>query len=183
MKRITLMEGIGVALCFAMATIPLSIFFTLFFPTLKMRGTFIAMVMAYLLYLVTRRVARQGRVITFIASGACCTALVLFSPSIAALMAGASLLIWIVRSLLLHRRPLPALLDGAVSLCACGFASGAYYSGSSIILVVWSFFLVQALFVICSRQSECVAESSKSVDEFSRAHLAAEEAFAALVNR
>jgi hypothetical protein len=102
--------------------------------------------LVYLIYLLRRSDARIGRVVTLAGWAAASFACWLFDvPLLHQALAQAGF-IWLVRSLYFHNSLLAAALD--FGLVAAGGAAGAWalINTGSPAAVLWSFFLLQALF-------------------------------------
>ena len=104
--------------------------------------------LAYLVYLFRRSETRIGRVVAIAAWAAVSLACWLFElPTSQHALAQAGI-VWLLRSLYFHDSLLAALLD--LGLVAAGLVAGAWalintYSAAA---VLWSFFLLQALFCL-----------------------------------
>jgi hypothetical protein len=153
MNRPTFLEGALVALVAALAASVLDTVLCLGLrgapapaPTLALALTVASLGLGYLLYLVGRRGARAGRVLLALAwLPLTATAFVLL-PTVWGQVLVQLGLVWVARVWLFHGTPFAALLD--LGLVASGTAAALWagvHSGS-LFLVVWSLFLVQALF-------------------------------------
>jgi hypothetical protein len=95
-------------------------------------------------------------------------------------------MVWIIRVLYFSNGVLPALLD--LGLSALALAAGVWAAGQtgSVLLAVWSFFLVQALFgsiprslttqALTGRATERGTRPGADEEPFERAHRNAEAA-------
>lgn len=93
-------------------------------------------------------------------------------------------LVWLVRSLYFYASLLPALMD--LGLTALGLAAAVWAANQShsFFLSVWSFFLVQALFVVIpKRLSPTNARPSENDLKFNRAYRSAESALRRIHSR
>jgi hypothetical protein len=148
MKRPTFIQGAVVAFVFALAGAAA-------FTTLKLllgSGFLLKFLISvlggfYVLYLLSRSNEKTGR-LTIPAlwlSGA--IAAWLFLPGLALFVITHLGMVWLIRSLYFHTSVLPALLD--LGLCALSLvaAIATAQHSHSIFLTIWSFFLLQALFV------------------------------------
>jgi hypothetical protein len=102
---------------------------------------------AYLFYLMTRSKARVGRVTTLSLWTALAAITWWVAPPFPLYLLIHVAAIWLVRSLYFHSGVIPALMDlglNSLSISACVWA---LTRSGSVFLAVWTFFLVQALFV------------------------------------
>jgi hypothetical protein len=134
--------------------------------------------LGYVVYLLSHSPARVGRVTALAAWGAMAVALWVATPSLVlyvALHVGA---IWLVRSLFFHSSLLSAGADFGLSVLALAAAVWAVVHTGSLLLGIWCFFLVQALFVAIphglARRPRADREDRE--DPFEHAHRVAEAA-------
>jgi hypothetical protein len=108
-----------------------------------------------------------------------------FSPSLLVYLTVHVGMVWLIRALYYTAGVLPALLDLGLSALALAAAVWAAGQTGSVFLAVWSFFLVQALFVVMPRSVRDPAPLKDGVrdDEFERAHRNAEAALRRLSTR
>jgi hypothetical protein len=97
-------------------------------------------------------------------------------------------LIWGIRAYTYGRSPVAWLLHGGLCLLGLGAALWAYAHSGSIVLAVWSFFLLQALFVcvpprLAQQPVEEGVTGGQEADGFARAHQAAQKALDRLRTR
>lgn len=148
MKRETFLNGAIVAFVLAagggIAFLALK---PVFGAAFVLRGLIAATSGGYVLYLLQRSDERAGRVavpaLWLVVAGVIWA----LAPGVPAFTLAHVGLIWLVRSLYFHAGITAALLD--LGLCGAGFlaALAAAASSHSVFLTVWTFFLVQALFV------------------------------------
>ena len=148
MKRPTFFQGVLVAALFALAG---SAFVAAFVPFLGSvtvaRLVVPGLALAYLLYLLPRSGHRAGRVTTFALWSVMAIASWLFVPSFAFYLLIHAGALWLIRSLYFYSGVLPALIDiGLNGLSVVAGLSTLHRTGS-VFLAIWTFFLVQALFV------------------------------------
>jgi hypothetical protein len=181
MKRPTFFEGVAVALGASVLGSALYGALTLVIGgDWALRLIVAVLGLAYLLYLLSLTRHRAGRIATLAFWG--------FAAGLAWLL-GLSLplyvlvhlgLIWLLRSLYFYSSPLSALTDMGLNGLSLGAAAWAVVQSHSLFLGIWSFFLVQALFVaIPARIGAKSTKNSAQQDEedaFERAHRAAEAA-------
>ncbi len=181
MRKPTFFEGAGVALIAALAGSALYAALDAVFPgVLVMRIVVAGIGLAYLLYLLSRSDERIGR-ITMLAVWCLATVAIWFLvPSSALYLLLHIGLIWLIRSLYFYTGVLSALLDLGLNGLALAAAIWAALQSGSIFLSLWSFFLVQALFVAVPtsiRQRKAGGQQQRqNEDRFQQAHRAAESA-------
>ena len=148
MKRPTFIQGIVIA--FVLALIAAAAFSTL---KLIYASSFILKLLItcfgafYVIYLLARSAEKTGR-LTMPALwlvGAVCAWI--FLPGLTLFLLAHVGMIWLIRSLYFHSSILPALLDLGLCALAVVAAIAIALHSHSVFLSVWSFFLVQALFV------------------------------------
>jgi hypothetical protein len=134
--------------------------------------------LAYVVYLLRRNEERVGRVVATALWLVAALALWIFEPPALLYLAAHLGLVWLVRSLYFHSSLLTALAD--LGLVALGFAAAVWAASEthSVALSVWTFFLVQALFIAIPARIAATAAAASDIpeDRFQRAHLAAEAA-------
>ncbi len=148
MKRPTFFQGVVIAFVFALigaaAFSALQLIYASSFVVKLLITCFGAL---YVIYLLARSAERTGR-LTIPAlwiAGALTAWIVL--PELTLFLLAHVGMVWLVRSLYFHSSVLPALLDlGLCALAVIAAIATALHS-HSVFLSVWSFFLVQALFV------------------------------------
>lgn len=175
MNKPSFLEGVVVA---AAASLGGSVLFTAL-ATLTSPGEALAFAitavgLGYQGYLFSRAESRRGRLLTIV---------LWLSISVGALALGASArefvlvqagLIWLSRSLLLDRG-IPALvLDGLLVAFGLAAALWAEFGSGSLLLALWSFFLVQALFPNISQRPNATPKMEK--DPFDKSEAAAQAA-------
>ena len=136
--------------------------------------------LAYLLYLLRRSRVRVGRVVLLALWTAASLAGLFFDlPALEQVLLQAGF-IWLTRALYFHGSLFSAALD--FGLVAAGLAAGAWamLSSGSLAAALWSFFLLQALFVwipnSTRRQAEHIRRSANERSPFQSAHRVAIDA-------
>ena len=183
MHRPTLLEGVLVALVLSLSVSPLVVFVQLALGSL-LAWKIGVMVLAYtyMCYLLMRSGRRSGRVtlgllaLTILLASIVCN---LRFPTILLLCVT---LMWAVRSFAYSRSLVSTVLQGGVCVLGCGAALIVYGHSRSLALAIWSFFLVQAAFVLIPAQ--CIRRSATpggttlgdTSDGFGLAYHAAEQA-------
>ena len=179
MKRPTFFEGVAVAAVASLAAGACYAALALVFPSAGvMRLVVAALSLAYVVYLLKRTEERIGRIVAIAVWVAAALALWIFAPSSLFYLAGHLGLVWLVRSLYFHGSLLSALAD--LGLVALGLAAAVWAATQthSVALSVWTFFLVQALFVTIPPRLASSESAARELpeDPFQRAHQAAEAA-------
>ena len=136
--------------------------------------------LAYLVYLLRRSSARVGRVVLLAGWGVASLAGWLLDLSLFQQVVVQAGLIWLARSLYFHGSVLAALLD--LALVATGLLAGAWalLNTGSIAAALWTFFLLQALFVwipaFVPRQADDPFYRRDDTSRFQSAHRVAVDA-------
>ena len=90
-------------------------------------------------------------------------------------------MIWVIRSVFYHRSPVGALLDLLLNGLSVAASAWSMVHSESLFMSLWSFFLVQALFVAIPARFKPLAKGNRQPDrQFQRAHQAAQAAIAKL---
>lgn len=176
MKSPTFLHGALVALILAFAS---AVIFAavgpVFGSAVTLRGIIALVGGAYVLYLLSSSRERAGRVVVPAVWSAAAAAFWWLLPGLLPFVLGHVGLIWLVRSLYHHSGVLRAL--GDLALSAFSLAAGLWALGtSSLFLAVWSFFLLQGLFVVLTESAGTPSDLTASGDDFQRARGAAEAA-------
>ena len=148
MKRPTFIQGIVIAFVFALigaaAFSALTLIYASSFIVKLLITCFSAL---YIVYLLARSAERTGRLTIPALWIAGAISAWIFLPGLALFLLAHVGMVWLIRSLYFHSSVLPALLDlGLCALSVIAVFATALHS-HSVFLSVWSFFLVQALFV------------------------------------
>ena len=187
MKVPSFSEGIGVALVGSLAGSGL---FAAMGWLLEGVGVFrlvIALLsFVYVIYLMVRSPVRSGRLVVMAAwMLVAFSTWILFPPLLLYLLVHV-LLIWLVRILYFHSNVLSAFMDLALSGFAFAMAAGATMWTHSVFLGMWTFFLLQALFVLLpsGKGKSTVSRRRRrdAPDHFEQAHRMAEAALQKLSN-
>lgn len=161
-----------------------------------------ASALGYLIYLLLRGHAREGRVLVPLAWASISAVVLLGDASLAVHLLAQAGLIWLTRSWCFHRGVLGAVADLGVIAAGLAAFTWAAHHGASLALAIWSLMLVQSVFVLvpsrrcesaADRGRECAADRSRKsavhaargngVDDFERAHRCAESALRDLYSR
>lgn len=181
MKQPTFPEGVAVALAASLAGGAVYSALDVVFPGAPVLRLLIAVIsLVYIIYLLGRSPERVGRV-TAVAVWLIVAGVLWFTqpplPLYLCMHLGA---IWLIRSLYFYSSVLSALADlGLNSLGLCA-AIWAITRTNSVFLAIWSFFLVQALFVVIPkeafRRSGTNRAGQAGTDRFQHAYRSAEVA-------
>jgi hypothetical protein len=190
MHRPTLLEGVLVALVLSLSLSPLIVLVQLSIGSLLVWKTGVmAMAYTYICYLLARSGRRSGRVtlgllaLTVLLAGLVC------NLRFMTMLLLCVTLIWGMRSFAYSRSLVSAVLQGGVCILGCGAALMVYGHSGSLALATWSFFLVQATFVLIPAQfmrrpaTPLGATLGGAPDGFGRAYHAAEQALERLTTR
>lgn len=181
MKRPTFFEGVLVAI--AVSLVGAALFTTLgfVFPL----GPVVRIVVAgiglgYVLYLLSRSRERVGRIVVLTLWVVAAGAAWFMAPSLTLYVFAHLGLVWLVRSLYFYSSMLSALLDLGLNGLALAAAVWAATVTHSVLLSIWCFFLVQALFVAIPKRlprktTPCRPDPDEQ-DRFQHAHRVAESA-------
>ncbi|MCU7917982.1 MAG: hypothetical protein KZQ95_06440 [Candidatus Thiodiazotropha sp. (ex Epidulcina cf. delphinae)] len=185
MKRPGFFEGVGVALAVSIVgSVLFSVLATLFAGGFVLRGLIAALSLLYLLYLLKRSEERVGRITTLTAWLAAALGIWLLGLSLPLYLLAHLGLVWLVRSLYFHAGLIAAFADLGLALFGVAAALWAWLTTGSLGLSLWSFFLVQALFVLIparfKRRKELSAGSQAEADRFQHAYRVAEAAVSKL---
>lgn len=179
MKRETFINGAVVAFIFA-ATGGIA-FFALqpvFSAALLLRVLITIIAGCYVLYLLHRSGERTGRLAVPAMWLPLAGAIWAIAPGLAGFTLAHIGVLWLVRSLYFHAGITAAVLD--LGICGAGFvaALAAAMSSHSVFLCIWTFFLIQALFVAIPTvlPESSPAPIAQADERFQRARAAAEAA-------
>jgi hypothetical protein len=183
MHRPTLLEGVLVALVLSLSVSPLVVFVQLALGSL-LAWKMAVMVMAYtyICYLLARSGRKSGRMTLGLLALTVLLASLVFNLQFATLLLLCVTLIWGIRSFAYSRNLVSAALHGGVCVLGCGAALMMYGHSGSLALAIWSFFLVQAAFVLIPAQfmRRAATPTGETLggapDGFGRAYHAAEQA-------
>ena len=133
--------------------------------------------------------ARAGRLLAVAAWLALDAALFVLDPPLLLWLLAQTFAIWLLRYWCCYGSVVAALADGALNLFALAAAMVGAAHSRSLFLALWSFFLVQALFVLIPEtlRPRIVAEihdrSRDDEDRFDQAHRSADAALRRLTTR
>ncbi len=181
MKQPTFLEGVAVALAVSITGSVLYTAIDTVFPGVPVLRLLIAGIgLAYVVYLLSRSPERVGRVTATAAWLLIAGVLWFTHPPLLLYVCMHLAAIWLIRSLYFYSSALSALADlglNGLGLAACIWA--ITHTGS-VLLAIWCFFLVQALFVAIpkslQRKPVTALAGHDHADRFQHAYHAAENA-------
>jgi hypothetical protein len=190
MKRPTLLEGVFVALTLSLLAAPsAALLYSLVGSLLAWKTVVAVMAYTYICYLLVQRGKMSGRVTLGLLALAVLLAGVALNFRLTSMLLLGVALIWGIRSFAYSRNLMSAVLQGGVCVLGCGAALMVYGHSRSFALAIWSFFLVQAAFVLIPARltrrpaADIGAAVGGASDGFGRAHHAAEQALDRLAMR
>ena len=181
MKRPSFFEGVAVALVASFGGSMFHAAVATVLPGAWLLRVLVATIsLGYVLYLLTRSRETVGRMVAIALWSAVSIVAWWLHPPLSLYVLAHLGLIWLVRSLHFYASVLSALTD--LALCGLSLAAGiwaATHTGS-VLLALWCFFLVQAVFVLIppsiKRNPTAVNRTLDIDDAFERAHQNAETA-------
>ncbi|PVV10938.1 MAG: hypothetical protein B6D77_07620 [gamma proteobacterium symbiont of Ctena orbiculata] len=185
MKRPSLMQGVGVAL---VATIGGGVLFsaltTVFVTDFILRLLIAGMGLLYVLYLLYRSGEKVGRFTSMSIWLVAAVGIWLMGLSLPIYLMAHLGLVWLLRSLYFYSSLISALVDMGLVLFGLAAAVWAMLQTGNLFLSVWSFFLVQALFVFIpntwQRSGKSINTVNVAEDRFQLAHRTAQAALTKL---
>ncbi len=148
MKHVTFINGVVVAFVLAAAGgVAFLALQPVFGAALVLSGLITATAGGYVFYLLQRSDERVGRLAVPALWLVAASVIWALAPGVPGFVLAHISMLWLVRSLYFHAGITAAVLD--LGLCGAGFlaALAAAASSHSVFLSIWTFFLVQALFV------------------------------------
>lgn len=135
---------------------------------------------SYLLYLLRWSGVRLGRMTTLLGWLSVTVVTAWMGPPLILYMLVHVAMIWLARSLYFYSSLLPALADLGLNLVAVAAVVWATAQSGSLLLALWCFFLLQALFVLIPRNWNRPSSAADGVmaedDRFAQARAAAQAA-------
>lgn len=141
-----------------------------------------ALTLAYLIALLAGSEARSGRLVALAAWFFASAVAVTFEPTEAGWLLFQTGAIWLLRSLLRYRSLASALIDLGLSALSLIVAAAVARHTGSLLLCLWSFFLVQALTALIPAKPWRPAQTPAE-EPFERAARGAEAALRRLARR
>jgi hypothetical protein len=181
MRQPTFLEGAGVALAISLAGgVLYTAMDTVFSGVPVLRLLIAGIGLAYVVYLLNRSPERVGRVTAAAAWLVVAGVLWFAHPPLLLYVCIHLGVIWLIRSLYFYSSALPALADLGLNGLGLSAAVWAVTRTGSVLLGIWCFFLVQALFVFIpksvNRKPGAAQAGHESADRFQHAYHAAETA-------
>lgn len=186
MKRPTFLHGVVAAALLAfVAGAVIATLAPLVGTGIVLRLVIAAMTLAYLLYLLRATNERIGKVTTVALWIGLATVTWWVSPPLPLYVLVHVGAIWLVRSLYFHAGVFPSLLDLGLSALGIAVAVWAASRTGSVFVATWSFFLVQALFVVIPKSIGRHTGSVEVADNrtFEQARRQADDALRQLLQR
>ena len=171
MKKITFGEGVVVAFVFAFVSIALHrVLGIVFYPIPAEPILASILTVAYSSYLIYRSKEKIGRIVCVVGIGMAVVvswSIGMLHWTIPLVFLGAVVL---VRAHYYHRSVLVTFADLLLQILAIGFALWVFIETNNTFLVVWAFFLTQALFVFIKPFTHTVAKpvTNHRSNEYSR---------------
>ena len=148
MKRPGFFHGVVIAAIFGFFASALVATLTPFFGFGSVVRLIIpALGLAYLLYLISRSEARVGHVATLSLWSVLAAVSWWAAPPLPLYLLIHVAAVWLVRSLYFYSGIVPALMDLGLSALSISASVWAMTRSGSVFLAIWTFFLVQSLFV------------------------------------
>lgn len=190
MSRPTLLEGVLVALVLSLSVSPLVVLVQLAVGSLlAWKIGLMAVAYTYLCYLLMRSGRKSGRVTLGVLALTVLLAGLVFNVRFSTILLLCVTLIWGMRSCAYSRSLVSTVLQGCVCGLGCGAALMIYGHSGSLALAIWSFFLIQAAFVLIPAPGLRWPARPPGVtpggapDSFGRAYHAAQQALERLTTR
>jgi hypothetical protein len=186
MSRPSFWREVGVALALSIAGgVAYHTFATIVGTTLALRLIVAGLGIVYGVSLLRGLRARVGRLLAIAAWLVLDVALFVFDPPLVLWLMAQGFAIWLLRCWCCYGSLATAVADGALNLFAIAAAMVAAAHSHSVFLALWSFFLVQALFVLIPEtlRPRVAAAHPDDEDRFDQAHRSAESALRRLTAR
>lgn len=140
---------------------------------------------SYILYLLSRAETKIGLGSCAVVSAVLLGGMLAFNLAAFWVVILAVGLIWLVRALYAYGSLVSAALDALLCVASLGCALWAIFLGGNLLVGIWTFLLVQALFVfiprsLFARAGEAKPRCAAKPDRFQQAHHAALEALGRL---
>jgi hypothetical protein len=183
MKRLSLSEGLGLALIFALCSMPMRWLLAPFFPYHGLQATLVALTILYIWFLIAKRENKVGRLLMGLGTTAIGAGILVAADSLAAATLGCSALIWAARSLLHYRSFIPIGCDAFVVLFASCLLMYSNAAVGFTAFSVWVYFLVQAVSTWIPQRFGSQLSRASTSDPFDKAYEAADCALTKLIQR
>lgn len=179
MNKPGFLEGVFIAIVMSiLVSAAITVLSGFFGAGIVLRFVTMTVALAYLLYLLIRSQQRSGRVTTVAVWLVLSMVLWLSWPPIAVYVLIHIGLVWLIRCLYYYSSLFSAVLDLGVSALSVILAAWAGMYTNSVFVVLWCFFLTQALFAFIpasmyqGRQHESVSENERFETAFRNAEAA-----------
>lgn len=180
MKGPGFLQGVGVALLAALLGEVLFVALTPLLGSITALYLVIAAAsFCYILYLLRSSGVRLGRITTLLSWLSITVATAWVGPPLMLYVLIHVAMIWLVRSLYFYSSLLPAMVDLGLNVVAVAAVVWATAQSGSLLLALWCFFLLQALFVMIPQsmnKSSGDASMPDDNDAFAQAHRTAQAA-------
>ena len=183
MQRPTLFAGILVALVAGSLVSPVAFVLRLVLgASMAWKAVIVVMAYAYIVYLLAQSGRTAGRTALAVLSLLTLLASLVWGVQWSSVALIAMAVMWGIRAYAYSRSLVAALLHGGICLLGLGAALWAYAQSGSIALASWSFFLMQAAFVLVpprlARRTSAAGwvAGGQAVDAFVQARQAAQKA-------
>lgn len=186
MKRPGFWHEVGVALVLGIAgSLAWSALCWILNPATALRWVIAGLGIVYAVLQVRGLDARVGRLLVIAAWLALNMALLVFNPPLLEWLLAQAAAIWLLRCWACHGSLFTAMADGVLGLFAVAAGVVVIHTTHSLFLSLWSFFLIQALFVFIPDSLRSAPRTSvpDNDDRFARAQRSAEAALQRLANR
>lgn len=185
MKTPSFLEGVALALAISLMGGVLYTALNSIMPTQAVINLLIPLLsLGYLIYLLRRSNQRIGRISVVLIWLVVAAFIWLFEPPFMLYLMMHIGLIWLIRSLYCYSSMLTSLADLGLNGLALAAGVWALLQTGSFILSLWSFFLVQALFVAIPRRinARSTQLDQTNPEPFQRAYRSAEAAVRKLIS-
>ncbi|HVO57875.1 MAG TPA: hypothetical protein VMT51_09295 [Dongiaceae bacterium] len=177
MKSLSFWRGVAVALVLSLiGAVAFTALEPLVGPGFGLRGLIAALGFSYLLVLLHNTQAPVGRVVTVVIWLAVTALLFVGDPTLWLWLLVQVGMIWLVRCLYLYGSFLAALADAALNGLALAASLSTAQHTHSPFLTLWTFFLVQALYVLIPKLRASATQPETPADGFDQAYRTAEAA-------
>ncbi|MFC1748387.1 hypothetical protein ACFL2V_06225 [Pseudomonadota bacterium] len=178
-KNPSFVEGVAVAVVASLFGAVLYTAFILMFSVgFGARLTVAFVFSAYLVYLLWRSPKKTGRMTALFFWGVTLLATWFIHPPFIIYVMVHMGAVWLIRSLAFYKSIAPALFDLLLVMLSLAASVWAYLNTHSVLLALWTLFLVQALFAVvpCRLKAETKRDSNFQNDRFMQAYQNAEAA-------
>lgn len=180
MNGTTVVKQVVLALVLTGLSLPLiAVARVLGVPTLPFM--FSAVTVGYLATVVVQSWRKPGKCVLISSVAAVCLLSFLGSGTLGGFLAVLAVTVWLVRSLVSYERASGWLFDGALVYVGVAAAAWVLSSTGAIVLALWTFLLIQALYPLALSDKPAAARGSDAFGRFDHSARAAEEALRRVV--